>query len=261
MALNLIETLNKNVDQATTPSLQPGATEGAKKLLTTKATGRAIGQGTAPASSTQAEKASIKGGEAALQTQQLQQKLTGKGLEQTAQQQEQRIETEERGILQKAKAQKSQYKLQAQGLLQDFQRGVKKLDDAKDALAVEMLGHHARMTNDKYLHQLNMADKELDLNNSLSWSREQAKSVINAELEDFYDKIDFDKFMNADDRAFKKEMAQMDMATAQRLLDESVKQMNKQALYEGSGEIIKSGIQAGEKYAASSEEEPEKDNP
>lgn len=254
MALTLADTLKQNVSAAA-PQVQLGATEGAQRLLQTKATGKAVGPSTGPRISSQAEKSAASQAQGQLQKQQLQQQLSAKSQEQQMQQQEQKIETEARGILERAKTQRASYNTQADGLLQSFQRGERNLQDERDQMAVEVMAHNMRLGNDKYLHQLNMADKQLDLSNDLAWKVESAKSIIASDMENAYDVIDFNTFVKADARAFDEEISQMSMDTAQKLMTENIRQMNMESQYEGASGIFKGGISAWEKYGQEEEKE------
>ena len=134
-------------------------------------------------------------------------------------------------------------------MLSSFERGERKLDDAKDSLALEMMGHQARLGNSEYLHNLDMSSKQLGLENETKFREEMARTVIGDDLAFLNDDLAHRRLMGGNDRQFQEEMASMDIDFATKMADQEIKASNERAKMEGVGGLITGGVAAGSAYA------------
>lgn len=252
MAKTLFDTLNQGLQSAsaTTAPKATDNTAAAQKLLATKATGRAVTPGAGPSISSQAEKTTISQGQEAAKQKGLSQRLQQTGLGLQAKAQQHRFDIAEKQGREKIEAMTSDFQRRSDSILGDFERGVKKIGDQKHALDVEMMSFQSRLSNKKYLDSLEIQSKQAGLDSSIRFNESMARTVIGDDLGFLKDVLAYRKFMSGSDRDFQMEMGNMEIAMAMKAAEDSLKQQQSQAMYEGIGGLMSGGAQAYSAYSS-----------
>lgn len=250
MAQTLMEALSTGLQesQVKTKPQAPTATEATQSLLATKATGRAITPGTGPKSSAQAEKMTLEQGAQEQKKEGLRQQLAQTGLSQQAEAQQQRFDVEEKQGLDRVREMEADFQRRSDGILSDFERGKRRLGDEKDALALEVMGQQARLANAKYLDALEQQGKELGLNNKLKFDEETARTVLKNDLDFLKDDLAHRRLMNANDRDFTRELANMDINFAMDMARQGIREAGEQQKWQGINGMMSGGAQAYSAY-------------
>jgi hypothetical protein len=143
------------------------------------------------------------------------------------------------------------------GILTDYSSGQRQLDLTKDKAKLEQLGFSMRLSNDKYLNELENRAKIAGLSNAISFEEELTRSIFADEEELFRNDLDFRAMIAADQRTFQDELAQMDINMALDMAGASNRALSEKQMWDGLGGIIEAGALAYSKGMFESEEEPE----
>jgi hypothetical protein len=134
------------------------------------------------------------------------------------------------------------------GILTDYSSGQRQLDLTKDKAKLEQLGFSMRLSNDKYLNELENRAKIAGLSNAISFEEELTRSIFADEEELFRNDLDFRAMIAADQRTFRDELAQMDINMALDMAEASNRALSEKQMWDGLGGIIQGGASAYASY-------------
>lgn len=139
-----------------------------------------------------------------------------------------------------------------ENVLADFNRAKQEQNFKETAAAAEQAGILGRLSADKYVNELQLEGSRARLDDQLSF-KEQMQKVIYDDMQDLYkDNLQFQTLMNADQREFNEEIAQMDIETAMRIVEQDIKAAQQTAMYSGISEMVSGGLSAAYKVSSDS---------
>jgi len=187
-------------------------------------TGKAVAQGTAPKASALGEQAALQGVQQKLDniTQQSQVVQAGQRQQVAATKQNQSIANAQ--LDQDALTKRTQTNLQTDSLLNQFEQGKESLDYNKNAAKIEQLGFNLRLSDDKYVFNLQQAGDKARLDNELSFKTQMYKEAFSAYTDLANDQASFQMIMNDDKNTFNMKMAGMKVEDALDLANDAAKQ-------------------------------------
>lgn len=144
--------------------------------------------------------------------------------------------------------QKSNLLRQTNAVLDEYEKGNRTLDFNRDKARLEQVGFTLRLTNDKYLSNLQREGKRSRLDSDLGFKEELMRSIFSDEEDLLRDDLEFRALMRADDREFEKLMAAMDIETALQIASAESKAANAQQMWQGIGGLVSGGIEAAAAY-------------
>jgi hypothetical protein len=127
-------------------------------------------------------------------------------------------------------------------ILTEFTNNSRQLDLAKDKARLEQLGFAARLSNDKYLNQLQNQARISNLGDELSFQEELMRSTFAEEESMFRDSMEFRSLMQADEREFRENLASMSLEFARDMANTQNETMRRQAAWSGIASIISAGL-------------------
>lgn len=130
----------------------------------------------------------------------------------------------------------------SESILRDFQRSGQQLDFTKQKARMEQLGVNLRLSNQKYMDELQDNGRRARLDNAVRFKEELTKTIFADETELLNNDLSFRALLRADDRQFQDAMAQMDLDYALQLAAAENKQANQQAMWQGIGGLTQAGI-------------------
>lgn len=133
-------------------------------------------------------------------------------------------------------------------ILTEYSSGQRQLDLTKDKARLEQLGFNMRLSNDKYLGELEQKARLADLSNAASFEEELTRSIFADEEELFRNDLDFRAMIAADQRTFQEEMSQMDINMALDMAETNNKALSEKQMWDGLGGIIQGGASAYASY-------------
>jgi hypothetical protein len=89
---------------------------------------------------------------------------------------------------------------------------------------LDQAAHAMAMSNQKYVDELTRIGQQANLQDEIEFRKEAQKLAFGQDFEIMNQQFDMKKLMNADEREFKKAMAQMDMDTAMKLAEQASKE-------------------------------------
>lgn len=249
-APSLFDQVKQNLSKMAQP-VQPagqilGQTEAISRI-SQAASGKAVpgaGAGAAPARSKQAELAVVdqvaRGQQELAKANQIQALALG--------QQEQALKDSEdfknRVLSDEQLAAREKYLDTQRGILTDYSSGQKQLDLTKDKAKLEQLGFSMRLSNDKYLNELENRARIADLSNAINFEEEMTRTIFADEEELYRNDLDFRAMIAADQRTFQDELAQMDINMALNLAEANNKALSEKQLWDGLGGLMEAGVMA-----------------
>lgn len=246
MAKTLFEALQES--QKAPPMNQLGGGQALQAGLQAK-TGKALGSSSGPQASTLGEQAAAQ--DTAIQGQQLQkeQQLNLGGQQQQAQAQEENLGLQKQGIKEERADFQSKAARNATQLLNSFQREGKQLDYEKDKSKIEQLMSDARLSNEKYINDLQLNGDKARLGDELSFKQVLAKDVFGEQSQMLQQKFDWGKLLSKDESEFAMEMGKMSIADAIDALNASMKADAAKQMFTGIDGIVSTGASGYEKYS------------
>lgn len=121
-------------------------------------------------------------------------------------------------------------------------------DSAKTQFALGMM----RLSNDDYLDRLETEGAAARLNDSAAFEWELTQSIFKDELDLLRNDLAFQASMNADERAFKEYLAEMDWETAIQLAEAELESEQTLQRYEAIGDVVSGVTRVGTRMATSS---------
>lgn len=236
----LLDTIRGNLEgpKSTAPAL--GQTEQVRGLIQAKS-GKAAPQTSAPRQSSMKERmAAQQAGDAGKQIQQ-------QGKIQSAQMGEQQADIQQRASQQEQQTTQSKAEMQQRfdnqisNVLQDFARGNRTLENRKDIAAMEQVGFLARFENQRYVDNLQKAGRQKRMKDSYSFKEEYARQALANHTSIVESDLNFRTLLEADNRTFMNELAQMDATYALQMADIAAKEAATQQMASGVSSLITGG--------------------
>jgi hypothetical protein len=142
-------------------------------------------------------------------------------------------------------------------ILQDFEQGRAKLELGKDKARMEQALFGMRLSNKKYVDQLEIEGRKRRLDNAVQFKEALTETLFKEELDLLKSDISFKRKLAGDEREFAALLESIDLDTALRLVMQESEAANIALIAQGSKEVI-SGVL---KYAAEKEapEAPEEE--
>jgi hypothetical protein len=136
-------------------------------------------------------------------------------------------------------------------ILQDFEQGRAKLELGKDKARMEQALFGMRLSNKKYLDQLEIEGRKRRLDNAVQFKEALTETLFKEELDLLKSDISFKRKLAGDEREFEKLLTEIDLDTALRLVMQESEATNIAMITQGAKEIISGGL----RYASRKEEE------
>ena len=138
--------------------------------------------------------------------------------------------------------------LQEEQILNQFQQGQRRLDNARDAAAMEQVAVNARLENRQYIDNLQRIGAQKRLDSGIEFQEELQRSIFSDMESLLSGDLQFNELMAASDNEFRKKMADIDINTALQIAADAEKSARVAGMYSGLGTAASGAAQ----YAASS---------
>lgn len=208
-------------------------TEKAGKLLRAKGGKAAAPGGTTPRRTNIAEKMAVSAQRQELGKAEQQKDIADTFMDTREAEQAQRKELADKDLEQQRTAMENDLRRKEDALFKDLERAGLDLQSSRDIAKVEQLGFLMGLQDEKYIMELKDlgARKRLEKDSEFKIALQQDifKEYMDLREQD----IAFEKMLKADARTFKKEMAQMDISTAMKLMKANIDAANQRSIMEG----------------------------
>lgn len=144
-----------------------------------------------------------------------------------------------------------QNKVRTSQLLNDLQRDRDTLDMRKDAARLEQVASSLRLQDKKYVDNLQREGGKRRLDNSLEFNQALTQSIFDDNQDILQKNMDGQSILNANDREFRKSLAQMGADDAYGMFREQQKAAQQQQMWQSLGALTTAGIGAYGTYANS----------
>lgn len=239
---NLLDTIRQNSQQLP----EQGMTDESSRLqgLLRAKSGKAI-EGAPVAASSLGEQQAVTQTNQTIQ-QQVQPQAAIQGAQQATQQagiqQQEQQQTAE--IKQQRRFDDMRTQLQTQQLLNDLQRDRDTLDMRKDGARLEQLASNLRLQDKQYVDNLQREGQKRRLDNSLQFNEALTQSIFDDNQKLLEKNLDGQSVLNANDREFRKALAQMGADDAYSMFREQQKAAQQQQMWQSLGALTTAGIGA-----------------
>lgn len=129
-------------------------------------------------------------------------------------------------------------------ILSEYTTGQRQLDLNKDKAKLEQLGFSMRLSNDKYLNELQRQATMANLSDALAFEEEMYRTVFADEEELLRNDLDFRALIAADARTFQDEMMKIDLDTALAMSRAENKALSERQMWEGISDLGQAGVSA-----------------
>lgn len=162
-----------------------------------------------------------------------------------AQARAQEVETQQQSAaLDEARtARMEQYAQKADQLMQELEFGERELDLQKDAAAAEQLGFLTRLSNEKYVHQLDQAAREQMLDQQIGFESATANAVFGSEMDLLKQKLGHADILNMDENEFRQRVGEFEMDAYLEIAESRNDAANQQAMWTSVGGLASAGVQ------------------
>lgn len=213
------------LDKATEAAPQGNQTQAAAEQLAVQATGKGI-SGSQSQLSNVSERLAMSQGKAqqqAIAEQQFEEadRLTNAETQQIAEQQ-----AVQQSLRIKEMQQNAQLADQLDEMLSNVKASDMALEDREDQMELEHLGRQLRMSNEQYLHDLDMAKQREQLNDRAAYARKARELNMSEGLKNAMDKLDKNKALNSMQIQADLEAALSDIANATELLESNYRDLS-----------------------------------
>jgi hypothetical protein len=256
MAKTLFDTISKTLQAAPAPQQQQDQTAQVQGLLRAKLGKATTGTGAAPAASNVQEQVANR--QTQLQGQQLQQQgvVEAQQLQQQAAGQQGQLAEQQRQLAEQSKSQTQRFNLDSENLLSEFERGLVRLDDNREATKAEQLGFQLRLQDKQYLQALEMSGAKERIRNAQNFAVEIANTEIGMNKALLKLGLDSKAIAEASERQFNEGLGRMGIDEARSLFREEQNHQRRMAPYTAGSAILSAGIgYAASKEKAAPEEE------
>ena len=130
-----------------------------------------------------------------------------------------------------------------QRILTDYTTGQRQLDFNRDKARLEQLGFASRLSNDKYLNDLQRQANKARLSDAARFEEEMVRTVFADEEVLLRDSLDFRAMMAADSRQFTEATAQIDLDFAMSLANAENRTANEKSFWQGISGLVSSGAE------------------
>lgn len=247
--MSLLDALKQSQQQVAAPKQAVGDTvsntASIQQGLAVRATGKDPGaQAGQPAVENEMEKAQKAATQTSLVAQQ--QAAQPAQMQQQAQAQQLEFDIDQGKLEENEKYRQAQTRLLdgTNRTLQAYENNAKDLGFARNKAAAEHLGQSLRLSNARYVDNLNRAAKRNRLDNDARFRDALNQSIFDEERALFSEDIDFRRMMAADDRQFNELVSNMNLDLALKLAEQDAEQANKQGMYQGVEGLLSGGLQA-----------------
>lgn len=130
-----------------------------------------------------------------------------------------------------------------------FKQGSSELALRKDAARIEQLAHTMAMADRTYVQKLQEVGAQRRLTDDLAYRKEAERLSLGDEMSALVKQLGWQDAYQAGERAFAEATGSMDLATALKISDSSIKQSNTQAVIQGgftAGGAVISGVQSSD---------------
>lgn len=245
--------INKNAPAPLTGALQPqagapsalaslGGTTQALRAVQQAATGRARQAGPIQEDIIQ-EQVALQEAEASQQVMQEQGRLLEAGAEMQRAEQEQQFKFNLEEMNEKQVNASQELMNRSLSILQDFEQGRAKLELGKDKARMEQALFGMRLSNKKYVDQLEIEGRKRRLDNAVQFKEALTETLFKEELDLLKSDISFKRKLAGEEREFEKLLAEIDLDTALRLVMQEAEAKNIALIAGGAKEIISGGLQ------------------
>lgn len=247
MAKTLFETINQSLTkQPTAPQL--GQTEQAQSLLRTKLGKANAGTSAVPRASAMQENVAAKqaqlGGEQLQQEGQIQAQQLGQQQAETAVKEQENL----KDILSKREDIKQSFNLDTENLLQDAERNRQRLNTDEYKAKMEQVGFNIRLNNKQYTDALEREAAYQNLDNDINFKYAMANQIFKDDQAVLGEYLDFQRLIDADERAYQEELSKMDDDYAYKVAEAELQSAQKQGKYEALGKVASAGASAYGQY-------------
>lgn len=223
---------------------QFGQSESLKQLQAATAGREVVGGQGGPQQGSMAEMVAAAAAKQQQKEDVLQGQMAVEGLEQQEREQEQQFEQRLGALNEEELNMRQRAQNQAQQILQDFTQRRGELDFKENSARVQFAVASMRMSNDDYLDQLEVEGARARLDDQTAFEWELTNTIMSAEMELFKNDLSFKAAMNADDRAFKEYIAEIDINQALTLAAMQTEADETAAQYQAIGTAVSAGVKA-----------------
>ena len=129
-------------------------------------------------------------------------------------------------------------------ILQDFQQGRARLDLGKDKARMEQALFGLRLTNKKYIDQLQVEGRKRRLDNAVQFKEALTETLFKEELDLLKSDISFKRALNADEREFQRMLSSISLDMAIKLATQEADAMNIMQMVEGTKQVVSGSLKA-----------------
>jgi hypothetical protein len=151
---------------------------------------------------------------------------------------------------------KNKFQAQLEDLLSDMEARMGQINLEDESDRIEQMYQLARINNDKYLNKLQLEGARTRLDNDAKFQEEMMRSLFAENTSLLRNNFSFKMALLADQKEFEKEIAQMDIDTAIRLLEGELGAAKEAGMYTG----LASAVSGVTKYVSESSKK-ETDSP
>lgn len=244
-----------NLLEALQPQMQD-TTSQLSGLLRAKS-GKAV-SAPAGALSTQQEQAAVAQAGQAMQPVQQAAAMQQAEQQQQARGIEQQVGQQQAEITQSRQANQLKTQLQSQQLLQDLEQNKGKIDMARYQASMEQLGQNLRLSNQKYVDNLQREGSRARLNDDLQFREQLARSVMADNKSLLEKQLGNKSILAANDREFSIAMAKMGVQDAWSMFQNEGKAQQQAAQWTTGASVLTSGLASYGTYQEKQEREAER---
>lgn len=170
------------------------------------------------------------------------------GLEQQQAGQQSQLAAQEQGIQQSRKFDSQQSQTKVDQILSDLERNKGTIDFQKDKAALEQVGQNLRLSNQKYVDELQREGSRMRLNDENSFAQEIARVGYGDNQKLLEKNLNNKSILKASDREFQMSMANLGLDASYQMFQNSAAGKAQAAQYTAAGSAITSGIGAYNTY-------------
>lgn len=246
--MNLLDTIRSNSSQMATQPV--GVTDESQKVaqLLRAKSGKVGGAPSIGASNLQ-ETAAVDQANLQMQTQVAPQAaMQQAGLQQQAAQQQQTADIQKAELGQQLRFNEVENRLKTEQLLNQFERDQGQLDLDKNRAQVQQFTQGLRLSNDKYVSDLQREGSRARLDNEIKFNEALQNEMFDYDKELQEKVFENDDIAGMSDRDFQKRLSQMGIDEAWSTFRANQKANQQRAMYQGIGSLVQAGIGAYGQY-------------
>lgn len=250
---SLIDTINKaTTDLPSQVAAAPVPSINTQQVMAASSGKLGSQVGATSASNIQQQQAA-KNNQVAQKQQQQMANLQAAGLQQADKAQTQTFNQESARIDEQSLVSQEKFSRQAAGIMQELKQGKEVLGEQQYQAKLQQATQAIRLTNDKYLNNLELQARRDDLTDNLSFKSKLQEQIWSDEKNLLSSNIQFRDLLQADERSFKDKLASMDLDTAMSMFAQEQKAESTKQLVTGVSGVISAGANAYDKYEAKKE--------